>query len=107
VNSPLRHDLLLSLLLNLKQSWNLIIKKLIVIIMRLEKLLTIKSPQPMPPSLFDQFEQARREFNLALYWYNSVSDTYLLEYARYQKIAAQKKYNYLLEKIRAEESLKY
>lgn len=56
---------------------------------------------PMP-ALVDVVEQARREWLSAQNYYNSVSDTDLVDHAVYLMQAAEKKYMYLLKKARSE-----
>jgi len=54
--------------------------------------------QPLP----DAIEQARREWLSAQNYYNSVSDSDLVDHAVYLLKAAEKKYTYLLKKARRE-----
>ncbi len=56
---------------------------------------------PMP-ALTDVVEQARREWLAAQHYYNSVSDSDLVDHAVYLMQAAEKKYVYLLKKARSE-----
>jgi hypothetical protein len=58
-------------------------------------------PAPMP-ALVDVVEQARREWLSAQHYYNSVSDTDLVDHAVYLMQAAEKKYTYLLKQARRE-----
>ncbi len=58
-------------------------------------------PDPMP-ALAEVVEQARREWLSAQNYYNSVSDTDLVDHAVYLMQAAEKKYVYLLKKARQE-----
>lgn len=58
-------------------------------------------PTPMP-ALVDVVEQARREWLSAQNYYNSVSDTDLVDHAVYLMQAAEKKYTYLLKQARRE-----
>ena len=53
-------------------------------------------------NLPDAIEQARREWHCAQNYYNSVSDTDLVDHAVYLMQAAEKKYTYLLKKARQE-----
>jgi len=50
----------------------------------------------------EAIEQARREWQNAQNYYNSVSDTDLVDHAVYLLQAAEKKYIYLLKKARRE-----
>lgn len=60
-------------------------------------------PPPAPmPALIDVVEQARREWLSAQNYYNSVSDSDLVDHAVYLMQAAEKKYTYLLKKARQE-----
>ncbi|HWQ61116.1 MAG TPA: YaaL family protein [Negativicutes bacterium] len=60
-------------------------------------------PGPAPvPALVDVVEQARREWLSAQNYYNSVSDTDLVDHAVYLMQAAEKKYIYLLKRARQE-----
>ncbi|VBB08653.1 Hypothetical protein LUCI_3931 [Lucifera butyrica] len=82
-------------------------QKIIVSVMQFVKWfsnLIFGSSQPAPviPSLPDQLKQAKCEFFWAQNYYNTVTDPYLLDYAMYQMLAAQNKYNYLLKKARTE-----
>lgn len=54
------------------------------------------------PELPEVVEQARREWLYAQNYYNSVSDTDLVDYASYLIQAAEKKYMYLMKKARSE-----
>jgi hypothetical protein len=54
------------------------------------------------PALAEVVEQARREWLSAQNYYNSVSDTDLVDHAVYLMQAAEKKYVYLLKKARQE-----
>lgn len=62
--------------------------------------------EPVPPAampaLSDAVEQARREWLSAQKYYDSVSDTDLVDHAVYLLQAAEKKYMYLLKKARSE-----
>jgi hypothetical protein len=61
-------------------------------------------PTPNPPiqALPDAIEQARREWLCAQNYYNSVSDSDLVDHAVYLMQAAEKKYIYLLKRARRE-----
>ncbi len=59
-------------------------------------------PAASMPALTDVVEQARREWLAAQNYYNSVSDTDLVDHAVYLMQAAEKKYVYLLKKARSE-----
>lgn len=61
-------------------------------------------PNPMAPipALPEAIEQARREWLYAQNYYNSVSETDLVDYAVYLIQAAEKKYMYLMKKARSE-----
>ncbi|MCX7781152.1 MAG: YaaL family protein [Negativicutes bacterium] len=56
---------------------------------------------PMP-EIPDVVEQARQEWLNAQNYYNSVSDSDLVDHAVYMMQAAEKKYMYLLKKARQE-----
>lgn len=60
------------------------------------------APATPVPSLPDAVEQARHEWLCAQNYYNSVSDTDLVDHAVYLMQAAEKKYMYLLKKARSE-----
>ncbi len=59
-------------------------------------------PAAPMPALVDVVEQARREWLSAQHYYNSVSDTDLVDHAVYLMQAAEKKYTYLLKQARRE-----
>ncbi len=59
-------------------------------------------PAAAAPALVDTVEQARREWQYAQNYYNSVSDSDLVDHAVYLMQAAEKKYMYLLKKARHE-----
>lgn len=59
-------------------------------------------PTAVMPALPDAIEQARREWLSAQRYYNSVSDSDLVDHAVYLMQAAEKKYIYLLKKARNE-----
>ncbi|MDR3566365.1 MAG: YaaL family protein [Negativicutes bacterium] len=61
-------------------------------------------PIPVAPiqALPEAIEQARREWLNAQNYYNSVSDSDLVDHAVYLMQAAEKKYIYLLKKARRE-----
>ncbi len=59
-------------------------------------------PAASMPTLPDAVEQARREWLAAQRYYNSVSDSDLVDHAVYLMQAAEKKYIYLLKKARNE-----
>ncbi|MDT8903002.1 DUF2508 family protein [Anaeroselena agilis] len=59
-------------------------------------------PAAPMPALADIVEQARREWLAAQHYYNSVSDSDLVDHAVYLMQAAEKKYIYLLKKARSE-----
>lgn len=59
-------------------------------------------PRAAVPDLLDAVEQARREWVSAQSYYNSVSDTDLVDHAVYLMQAAEKKYTYLLKRARSE-----
>jgi hypothetical protein len=72
-----------------------------------KKILTsLVESDPLPaapmPALSDAVEQARREWLAAQRYYNSVSDSDLVDHAVYLMQAAEKKYMYLLKKARSE-----
>lgn len=54
------------------------------------------------PALPDAVEQAKQEWLSAQNYYNSVSDSDLVDHAVYLMQAAEKKYTYLLKKARSE-----
>lgn len=58
-------------------------------------------PKPLPP-ITDVVEQARQEWLDAQIYYNSVSDSDLVDHAVYLMQAAEKKYMYLLKQARKE-----
>ncbi len=59
-------------------------------------------PAAPMPALADVVEQARREWLAAQHYYNSVSDSDLVDHAVYLMQAAEKKYIYLLKRARSE-----
>lgn len=59
-------------------------------------------PSAPMPALADVVEQARREWLATQKYYNSVSDSDLVDHAVYLMQAAEKKYMYLLKKARSE-----
>jgi hypothetical protein len=59
-------------------------------------------PAAVMPPLPEVVEQARREWLSAQRYYNSVSDSDLVDHAVYLMQAAEKKYVYLLKKARSE-----
>ena len=59
-------------------------------------------PPDATPALAETVEQARREWQYAQNYYNSVSDSDLVDHAVYLMQAAEKKYMYLLKKARRE-----
>jgi hypothetical protein len=60
----------------------------------------IPEPKVLLPSLPDAVEQARQEWIAAQYYYNTVADQDLIDYAVYGMQAAEKKYMYLLKQAR-------
>jgi hypothetical protein len=60
------------------------------------------APNTPVQELPDAIEQARREWLCAQNYYNSVSETDLVDHAVYLMQAAEKKYVYLLKKARRE-----
>lgn len=59
-------------------------------------------PVAAMPAIPEAVEQARREWLAAQRYYNSVSDSDLVDHAVYLMQAAEKKYIYLLKKARSE-----
>lgn len=60
------------------------------------------APSASLPALAEVVEQAKREWLCAQNYYNSVSDTDLVDHAVFMMQAAEKKYMYLLKKARSE-----
>jgi hypothetical protein len=74
-----------------------IVNRLVSTILESDKV----EPAPVP-DLPDVIEQARQEWLSAQSYYNSVSDSDLVDHAVYTMQAAEKKYMYLLKKARRE-----
>jgi hypothetical protein len=69
-------------------------------------ILSLLDNEPNPvskvPALTDSIEQARQDWLDAQNYYNSVSDSDLVDHAVYMMQAAEKKYTYLLKEARRE-----
>lgn len=61
-----------------------------------------EKPHPAEMSLPESIEQARREWQEAQAYYNTVTDKDLIDHAAYLIQAAEKKYIYLMKRARAE-----
>lgn len=59
---------------------------------------------PEAPTLREQLEQARLEWQEAEAYFNSVTDPALVDHAIYNLEAAKRKYAYLLQQFRLQEN---
>ncbi|MGI6128979.1 MAG: YaaL family protein [bacterium] len=62
----------------------------------------LPSSKPVQTDLVDQVEQARREWQLARRFFESVTDPDLIDYAIYNLQATEQRYTYLLKQARLE-----